>query len=221
MDRSAKGGSRRSNRRISSDCASRMRACSSGSALANPEARSSSSSRTVNDPSGNPNQIEEEVVPDQDRRILGDVEPSRMRHVRVPPLELVLGEKTANALNGCRGENHSRRASPGQNESPPSSIVRLVQVACTRIHESWRWPTTSPRYPCCLGAIGREFHDGQFCFRGAATTTRQLLADAAPDLDQSRLTLRRRGSWPELPLSSAPAFVDRRLRRSSAGGAAY
>src|SRR5688500_18043442 len=37
-----------------------------------------------------PDQIEVEVVPEQDRRIRGGVEPNRMGYVRVPPLEAAL-----------------------------------------------------------------------------------------------------------------------------------
>ena len=78
------------NRRISSERAPRMRACNSGSASARPGGKElvlvAESERSIRQP----DQVEVEVVPEEDRRIRGGVKPSRIGHVRVPPLEVVL-----------------------------------------------------------------------------------------------------------------------------------
>ena len=144
---------------------------SSGSASDNPEARSSSSSRTVNVPSGNPTRSRKRSCQIKIGGSVRDVEPGRIGHVGVPPLEArPAAVKTAKALKGCRGENHSSSWSPGQNDSPPSSIIRCVQIACTTIQSPRRWPTTSPWIPRHLDPPGASFTTVRL-FRGAASSS--------------------------------------------------
>jgi hypothetical protein len=101
-------------------------------------------------------------MPEQDRRILGGVEPSRMRYVRIPALELVRRRVDRKRVERVPARKPFQEVISGA-ERKSSDLDRAICPG--RPYENPRVMAVADDLAAisrCLGAIGREFDDGQF-----------------------------------------------------------
>ena len=136
-------------------------------------------------------QVEVEIVPEQDRRIRGGVQPSRIGHVRVPPLEAVLWRENRERVES----GAEARTTPGARLPGRTKALRSRSPGWSRSPEREAMSPGGDRRPLPDIALPRSHRARvsrrSILFRGAAPTRRRFLADAAPHRDRSPLVVRR------------------------------